>query len=111
MLQAGVLVLQVTLVVPWLAKCDQELTFIDGLIFETPDQQEKFMGEWITKRTNLAPKYKVVWYSGMSTRICTYVTHHLTLNDGNVLLLSLRVTGRAEAHVTLIRGTHPSQSP
>ena len=55
--------------VPWLAKCDQELTFLNGVTFDTPDEQEKFMGEWITKRTSLIPKYKVVWYSGMSAHI------------------------------------------
>ncbi len=56
--------------VPWLAKCDQELTFINGVTFDTPDEQEKFMGEWITKRTNLTPKYKVAWYSGASAHLC-----------------------------------------
>lgn len=57
---------------PWLAKCDQELTFIDGVTFDTPDEQEEFMGKWITNRTGLVPKYKVKWYSGephMSWRI------------------------------------------
>ena len=66
--------LQVTLVVPWLAKCDQELTFINGVTFDTPDEQEKFMGEWITKRTNLIPKYKVVWYSGASAHLCKHLS-------------------------------------
>lgn len=60
---------QVTLVVPWLAKCDQELTFINGITFDTPDEQEKHMREWITKRTGLTPNYKVVWYSGIYQNI------------------------------------------
>lgn len=74
MVQRAPLGLQVTLVVPWLAKCDQELTFINGVTFDTPDEQEKFMGEWITKRTNLAPKYKVVWYSGTSAHLYKHST-------------------------------------
>ena len=76
--------LQVTLVVPWLAKCDQELTFINGVTFDTPDEQEKFMGEWITKRTNLTPKYKVVWYSGMSAHLCKHVPQYCELAELHV---------------------------
>ena len=87
MLQEDHLYMQVTLVVPWLAKCDQELTFIDGVTFETPDEQEKFMREWITKRTSLVPKYKVVWYSGTSTCLCTHVTCHITLDSATFLFV------------------------
>ena len=69
--------LQVTLIVPWLAKCDQELTFIDGVTFDTPDEQEEFMGQWITKRTGLTPKYRVKWYSGAASDSARAPVQHL----------------------------------
>ena len=75
----GARMLQVTLIVPWLAKCDQELTFIDGVTFDTPDEQEEFMGRWITKRTGLTPKYRVKWYSGASSHSAHALVQRLLL--------------------------------
>ena len=44
-------VLQVTLLIPWLAPCDQFKVFPDDLIFRKPSQQEECIREWIKKRT------------------------------------------------------------
>ena len=102
-MQQALLYLQVTLVVPWLARCDQELTFINGVTFEMPDEQEKFMGEWITKRTNLTPKYRVVWYSGTFPYVCEHANHQF---QGVVQLPTLDVTRSPEARVTRGLGDH-----
>ena len=45
------LVLQVTLVVPWLAQADQIRVFPNSLVFKEPSEQEACMREWITHRT------------------------------------------------------------
>lgn len=42
---------QVTLVVPWLSKVDQLKVFPEGLIFDTPEQQEEYVRNWVEKRT------------------------------------------------------------
>lgn len=33
--------LQVTLMIPWLAKCDQSMVFPNNMTFDTPEEQEK----------------------------------------------------------------------
>lgn len=55
---------QVSLLVPWLARCDQDLVFPNNLSFETPEDQEVCMREWIKKRTGLSPAFDILWYSG-----------------------------------------------
>jgi len=52
------------LVVPWLAVCDQLLVFPNDLSFETPQEQEQCMREWITNRTGHSPDFQIIWYSG-----------------------------------------------
>jgi len=56
--------LQVILVVPWLAVSDQALIFPNARTFEEPAEQEACMREWIRKRTGLSPDFEIVWYPG-----------------------------------------------
>lgn len=55
---------QVTFVVPWLARCDQDTVFPNNLSFEAPHQQEVCMREWVKQRTGLSPEFDIVWYPG-----------------------------------------------
>lgn len=50
---------QVTLLIPWLAAADQKKVFPNNLTFETPEQQETYVREWVQKRTGLPCNFKV----------------------------------------------------
>eukprot|EP00882_Tetradesmus_deserticola_P010522 GHRQ01011114.1.p1 GENE.GHRQ01011114.1~~GHRQ01011114.1.p1 ORF type:complete len:512 (+),score=294.09 GHRQ01011114.1:159-1538(+) len=55
---------QVTLLLPWLSKPDQERVFPNSVTFESPADQEAFVREWAQKRTGLACSFKVRFYPG-----------------------------------------------
>eukprot|EP00879_Flechtneria_rotunda_P003220 GHRR01003443.1.p1 GENE.GHRR01003443.1~~GHRR01003443.1.p1 ORF type:complete len:526 (+),score=123.63 GHRR01003443.1:133-1578(+) len=55
---------QVTLLLPWLSKQDQERVFPDCVTFDSPTDQEAFVREWAQKRTGLACGFKVRFYPG-----------------------------------------------
>lgn len=54
---------KVTLLVPWLAKADQEKIF-PGNTFDTPEQQESYIRKWAKKRTGNDSNFKIVFYPG-----------------------------------------------
>eukprot|EP00878_Enallax_costatus_P006400 GHUV01006711.1.p1 GENE.GHUV01006711.1~~GHUV01006711.1.p1 ORF type:complete len:626 (+),score=203.50 GHUV01006711.1:144-2021(+) len=55
---------QVTLMLPWLSKPDQERVFPNSVTFDSPADQEAFVREWAQKRTGLACGFKVRFYPG-----------------------------------------------
>ncbi|WIA41577.1 hypothetical protein OEZ86_008941 [Tetradesmus obliquus] len=55
---------QVTLLLPWLSKPDQERVFPNSVTFDSPADQEAFVREWAQKRTGLACSFKVRFYPG-----------------------------------------------
>eukprot|EP00775_Hariotina_reticulata_P013587 gene13587-13712_t len=55
---------QVTLLLPWLSKMDQERVFPNSIAFDSPADQEAFVREWAQKRTGLACDFKVRFYPG-----------------------------------------------
>ena len=56
---------QVTLVVPWLSMPDQKVVYPNQLTFETPEQQEQHVRQWVEKRTGkLSSSFKVSFYPG-----------------------------------------------
>ena len=55
---------QVTLVTPWLARCDQDLVFPNNLFFSTPAEQEVAIRAWVRQRSGLDPDFRVVFYAG-----------------------------------------------
>ena len=51
---------EVTLVVPWLSKTDQQTIFPNKTTFETPEEQEEYVREWARKRTGVDANFKVL---------------------------------------------------
>ncbi|EFN54763.1 hypothetical protein CHLNCDRAFT_31413 [Chlorella variabilis] len=55
---------KVTLMIPWLAKPDQSKVFPNNTTFETPEQQEEYVRDWVKKRTGFDSDFKVTFYPG-----------------------------------------------
>lgn len=79
---------QVTLYVPWLNKADQAIVYPHKLSFETPESQEQYVRDWVSKRTGEDTKhFSISWYPGryapekgsiLPVGDITQVRHHLT---------------------------------
>ena len=54
----------VNLMVPWLAKSDQQRIFPNGVTFDSPDEQEAWVKQWLKKRTGFTPDFKLTFYPG-----------------------------------------------
>lgn len=53
----------VTLMLPWLPASQQPCVFPKGISFETPQQQEKHVRDWIRQRTGFDPPgLRITWY-------------------------------------------------
>ena len=53
----------VTLMLPWLPASQQPCVFPKGMSFETPEQQEEHVREWIRQRTGFEPPgLRITWY-------------------------------------------------
>lgn len=55
---------KVTLVIPWLSKLDQAKVFPNGITFDSPEDQEVFVRNWVQKRTGRPSNFKVTFYPG-----------------------------------------------
>ena len=56
--------MQVTLVIPWLAKMDQQMVFPNGITFDSPEGQEAYVRNWVKQRTGMDCKFDVRFYPG-----------------------------------------------
>jgi digalactosyldiacylglycerol synthase len=54
----------VTLLVPWLCKDDQSFVFPNNLCFESPDEQEAYIRNWLEARVGFKSNFKLVFYPG-----------------------------------------------
>jgi digalactosyldiacylglycerol synthase len=54
----------VTLMIPWLAKTDQERVFPNNITFESPEEQEKYVRDWARQRTGFSSDFTVTFYPG-----------------------------------------------
>jgi digalactosyldiacylglycerol synthase len=54
----------VNLMVPWLAQSDQRRVFPNGITFNSPEDQEKWVRKWLESRTGFAPNFKLTFYPG-----------------------------------------------
>lgn len=59
---------KVTLVIPWLSKGDQEYVYPDKITFNSPKEQEKYVREWIEKRTDFVSSFNICFYPGKFSR-------------------------------------------
>lgn len=54
----------VTLLVPWLCKADQELVYPSSLTFSSPDEQEAYIRNWVEERVGFKADFKISFYPG-----------------------------------------------
>jgi digalactosyldiacylglycerol synthase len=54
----------VNLMVPWLAKADQKRVFPGNISFDTPEEQEQWVRDWVKKRTGFSSNFKLTFYPG-----------------------------------------------
>lgn len=54
----------VTLLIPWLSKKDQLLVYPDRMTFDSPQDQERYIREWLDSRISFQPDFKIVFYPG-----------------------------------------------
>lgn len=54
----------VTLVVPWLCKSDQELVYPNSLTFSSPEEQEAYIRNWVEERVGFKADFKISFYPG-----------------------------------------------
>ncbi|CAD6250768.1 unnamed protein product [Miscanthus lutarioriparius] len=54
----------VTLVVPWLCKSDQELVYPNSMTFNSPEEQESYIRSWLEERLGFESNFKISFYPG-----------------------------------------------
>lgn len=54
----------VTLLVPWLCKSDQELVYPNSLTFNSPEEQETYIRNWLEERIGFKADFKISFYPG-----------------------------------------------
>lgn len=54
----------VTLLVPWLCKSDQELVYPNQLTFSSPEAQELYIRNWLKERIGFKADFKISFYPG-----------------------------------------------
>lgn len=54
----------VTLLVPWLCKSDQELVYPSNLTFSSPEEQELYIRNWLEERVSFKTDFKISFYPG-----------------------------------------------
>lgn len=54
----------VTLVVPWLCKSDQELVYPNSMTFSSPEEQETYIRSWLEERLGFESNFKISFYPG-----------------------------------------------
>ncbi|EPS70427.1 digalactosyldiacylglycerol synthase 1, chloroplastic, partial [Genlisea aurea] len=54
----------VSLLVPWLCKSDQERVYPNNLTFSSPEEQEKYIRNWLEERIGFKADFKISFYPG-----------------------------------------------
>ncbi|KAK4749260.1 hypothetical protein SAY87_026709 [Trapa incisa] len=54
----------VTLLVPWLCKSDQELVYPSNLTFSSPEEQETYIRNWLEERIGFKADFRISFYPG-----------------------------------------------
>uniref|UniRef100_A0A6N2NCZ4 Digalactosyldiacylglycerol synthase n=1 Tax=Salix viminalis TaxID=40686 RepID=A0A6N2NCZ4_SALVM len=54
----------VTLLVPWLCKSEQELVYPNNLTFTSPEEQENYIRNWLEERVGFKADFKISFYPG-----------------------------------------------
>jgi digalactosyldiacylglycerol synthase len=71
----------VTLLVPWLCKSDQEVVYPNSLTFSSPEEQETYIRNWLEERVGFKADFKISFYPGKVTskynRLFTVLFYHI----------------------------------
>ncbi|KAG9140834.1 hypothetical protein Leryth_010376 [Lithospermum erythrorhizon] len=59
----------VTLLVPWLCRSDQELVYPNSLTFSSPQEQEQYIRGWLEERVGFKADFKISFYPGKVLRL------------------------------------------
>lgn len=54
----------VTLLVPWLCRADQELVYPTNVTFSSPEEQEVYIRKWLEERVGFKADFKISFYPG-----------------------------------------------
>ncbi|PWA99193.1 glycosyl transferase, family 1 [Artemisia annua] len=54
----------VTLLVPWLTRGDQELVYPNNITFTSPEEQEVYIRSWLEERVGFKTDFKISFYPG-----------------------------------------------
>ncbi|CAN1277668.1 Digalactosyldiacylglycerol synthase 1, chloroplastic [Linum perenne] len=54
----------VTLLVPWLCKSDQELVYPSSITFGSPEEQESYIRNWLEERIGFKADFRISFYPG-----------------------------------------------
>ena len=54
----------VTLLIPWLCKDDQGLLYPNNMCFDSPEEQEAYIRNWLEARVGFKSNFKLVFYPG-----------------------------------------------
>ncbi|CAA0837815.1 Digalactosyldiacylglycerol synthase 1-chloroplastic [Striga hermonthica] len=54
----------VTLLVPWLCRSDQELVYPNNVTFSSPEEQESYIRSWLEERIGFKADFKISFYPG-----------------------------------------------
>ncbi|KAM7508681.1 hypothetical protein LguiA_019134 [Lonicera macranthoides] len=55
---------EVTLVIPWLSRKDQEHLYPNKLTFGTPSEQQKYVRQWLEERIPFMSSFNILFYPG-----------------------------------------------
>uniref|UniRef100_A0A7N0UUL4 Digalactosyldiacylglycerol synthase 1, chloroplastic n=1 Tax=Kalanchoe fedtschenkoi TaxID=63787 RepID=A0A7N0UUL4_KALFE len=58
----------VTLLVPWLCKSDQELVYPNSITFGSPEEQETYIRNWLEERVGFKADFRISFYPGKFSR-------------------------------------------
>ncbi|KAJ9554767.1 hypothetical protein OSB04_009381 [Centaurea solstitialis] len=54
----------ITLLVPWLTRGDQELVYPNNITFSSPEEQEAYIRSWLEERVGFKTDFKIAFYPG-----------------------------------------------
>ncbi|XP_058739888.1 digalactosyldiacylglycerol synthase 2, chloroplastic-like [Vicia villosa] len=58
----------VTLLIPWLSLKDQKVVYPNNMTFESPEEQEKYIRQWLEDRLGFASGFSIKFYPGKFSR-------------------------------------------